>query len=321
MSNHNPSLIGMSADSLREAFGAELANCAQANPNIVVLDADVAGGTGTHHVRKNVSEQFIQCGIAEQNMVGVAAGMAHTGMIPFVTTFAVFMLRALEQIRLSVAYSNKNVKLVASHPGLDVGPDGASAQCLEDLACMRSLPNMVVLSPCDALEVAAATKALATYNGPAYMRTGRSPCPNVYDSEPDFEIGKGRLMRDGSDVTLVATGVMTHRALVAAGELEKQNVSVRVVHMPCIKPIDKDILRASIEVTPYIFSCEDHSIIGGLGSAIAEVINEEKTPSTLTRIGVRDEIGRSGEPDELAQLYRLDVSGIVEQVTEKLSET
>jgi len=318
VSNHNPTLIGMSADSLREAFGQALANCAQQNKDIVVLDADVAGGTGAHHVRKHVPEQFVQCGIAEQNMVGVAAGLAHTGMIPFVTTFAVFMLRAFEQIRLSVAYSKQNVKLVASHPGLDVGPDGASAQCLEDLATMRSLPNMVVLSPCDALEVAAATKALIKHNGPAYMRTGRSPCPNVFESEPDFEIGKGRILKEGSNITLIGTGVMTHRALVAAQELERQGVSARVVHMATIKPIDKALIFESAEKTKALFSCEDHSIHGGLGSAIAEVLCESKQNTSLTRIGIKDEIGRSGEPDELAHFYGIDANGIIERVKESL---
>jgi transketolase len=311
----------MSSNSLREAFGEAIAHSAEAHSDIVVLDADVAGGTGTHHVRTHRPEQFIQCGIAEQNMVGVAAGLAQTGLKPFVTTFAVFMLRAFEQIRLSVAYSNANVKLVASHPGLDVGPDGASAQCLEDLACMRSLPNMTVLSPCDALEVSAATKTLVEHTGPVYMRTGRSPCPNVFEQAPKFEIGKGMCLQDGSDLTLISTGVMTHRALVAANELQNKGMSVRVVHMPTIKPLDKNMVAESAAQTKAIFTCEDHSIIGGLGGAVAEILNTPLASAPLFRIGVRDEIGRSGEPDELAQLYGLDVAGIVEYVTRAMQNT
>jgi len=275
----------------------------------VVLDADVAGGTGAHHFRTDLPERFIQCGIAEQNMVGVAAGLAHAGLKPFVTTFAVFMLRAFEQIRLSVAYSRKNVKLIASHPGLDVGPDGASAQCLEDLAVMRSLPGMVVLSPCDAFEVAAATKALAIFEGPAYMRTGRSPGPSVFTTEPAFQIGKGTVLRQGRHITLIACGVMTHRALEAAKILSRQGVSARVVHMPSIKPIDKDLIWESAAQTSAIVSCEDHNIVGGLGSAVADVLLE-KNPVPMARVGVRDCFGESGEPDVLAEKYGIDVRGI-----------
>lgn len=309
MSN-NPSLVGQQSGSLREAFGKAITNEANTDKSIIVLDADVAGGTGAHHFRKTHSERFIQCGIAEQNMIGVAAGMAHSGFKPFVTTFAVFMLRAFEQIRLSISYSNKDVKLIASHLGLDVGPDGASAQCLEDLAVMRSLPNMVVLAPCDTLEINAATKALVKHQGPAYMRTGRSDCPNVYTSEPDFEIGKGKVLHEGTDITLIGCGVMTYRALKAANILVEQGISVRVVHMPSIKPIDKELIWESAKLTKAMVSCEDHNTIGGLGSAIAEVLSE-KTPAPLHRIGVNDCIGESGEPEELAAKYGIDINGIV----------
>ena len=315
----NPALVGKQSDSLREAFGRTISELAIKNENIVVLDADVAGGTGTHHFRSQHPDRFIQCGIAEQNMVSVASGMAHAGLKPFVTTFAVFMLRALEQIRLSIAYSNTDVKLIASHPGLDVGPDGASAQCIEDLACMRSIPGMIVLSPGDALEVAAATKALAQYKGPAYMRTGRSPCPNLYEKLPDFKIGKGRLLRHGSDVTLVGCGVMTYRALRAAEKLSAEGIDAGVIHMPTVKPIDRELLEQISTETKLIVTCEDHNIIGGLGSAVAEVLAEIACVPQR-RIGIQDVIGTSGEPDELAKHYGLDTDSIVNAVTSMIEE-
>lgn len=314
-----PTLVGQQSDSLREAFGKAIADVAASDAAIVVLDADVAGGTGAHHFRSRHPQRFIQCGIAEQNMISVAAGMAHAGLKPFVTTFAVFMLRGLEQVRLSVAYSGNNVKLIASHPGLDVGPDGASAQCMEDLACMRAIPGMVVLSPGDAHEVAAATRALAQYHGPAYMRTGRSPCPNIFSAEPDFEIGKGRILREGSDVTLVGCGVMTRRALVAAERLAASGISARVIHMPTIKPIDRELLTAAARSTRLMVTCEDHNIIGGLGSAVAEVLSELALVP-LRRIGIADVIGTSGEPDELACHYGLDADSVHDQVLSMVRE-
>lgn len=304
-----PALVGQQSDSLREAFGKAISRVAEEDASIVVLDADVAGGTGAHHFRKQHPDRFVQCGIAEQNMVSVASGMAHRGLKPFATTFAVFMLRALEQVRLSIAYSNANVKLIASHPGLDVGPDGASAQCQEDLACMRSIPNMVVLSPCDAHEVAAATRTLANHVGPVYMRTGRSPCPNVFDSEPEFVIGKGRVLREGNDLTLVGCGVMTARALTAAEMLAREGIEARVVNMPSIKPVDGALLMESACKTGLIVTCEDHNVVGGLGSAVAEVISE-RALAPVFRIGIEDVLGRSGEPDELAAHYGLDTEGV-----------
>lgn len=306
-----PTLIGQQGNSLREAFGGSLADLGDAHSDIVVLDADVAGGTGSHHFRSRHPNRFIQCGIAEQNMIGVAAGMSTAGFKPFVTTFAVFMLRGLEQIRLSVCYSSKNVKLVASHPGLDVGPDGASAQCLEDLGCMRSLPNMTVLSPCDALEVSAATKALLNHQGPAYMRTGRSPCPTVYETEPEFIIGKGTELKTGNDLSLISCGVMTARALQAAHRLEAEGISTSVIHMPTIKPIDKELILKTAENSKCIVTCEDHNLVGGLGSAVAEVLAEYPV-TPLIRLGVNDIIGRSGEPDELAAYYGIDTDGIAQ---------
>ncbi|WP_417762010.1 transketolase family protein [Shewanella sp.] len=319
MSN-NPSLVGQQGNSLREAFGIALTDLANTDDKILVMDADVAGGTGTHHFRSTHPERFIQCGIAEQNMISAAAGLATTGFKPFVTTFATFMLRGIEQIRLSVAYSKKNVKFVASHPGLDVGPDGASAQCIEDMACMRAIPSMVVLSPADAFEITAATKVLANYHGPAYMRSGRSPCPNIFTEEPNFEIGKGYVLHEGGDITIISCGVMTHRALSAAKALEGK-VSVRVLHMPSIKPIDREKIIDACQQTNAIVTCEDHSIIGGLGSAVAEVIAESTTATPLHRMGLQDVIGRSGEPDELAAFYGLDTQSLIHKIIAIHKET
>src|ERR1700742_2460338 len=219
-----PALIATSGDSLREAFGKALSALADEFPNVVVLDADIAGGTGVHHFRKSHPERFIQFGIAEQNMMAAAGGLAATGLIPIVTTFAVFCLRAVEQARLSLAYAGRNAKIVASHPGLDVGPDGGSAQALEDLAAFRAIPGMTVISPADPVEMALATRAILEFDGPVYMRTGRSPCPRIFGDDHTFEIGKGRILRDGTDVTLIACGAEVARALTAAETLAADGV-------------------------------------------------------------------------------------------------
>jgi transketolase len=311
--NKAPLLLGSSGDSLREACGEALTALANDYPKVVVLDADIAGGTGMHHFRKAHPERFIQCGIAEQNMMAMAGGLAATGLIPVVTTFAVFMLRAIEQARLSIAYANMNVKIVASHPGLDVGPDGASAQCLEDLACFRSIPQMVVLSPCDSQEMKLATKAILDYEGPVYMRTGRSDAPKILDENYSFEIGKGKILKEGSDVTIIGCGVTTARALKAAELLKTEGISTRVVNMSTIKPIDQELLLECAEKTKGIVTVEDHNIMGGLGSAVAEVY-AQKRPTPMEFIGVRDTFGESGEPDELAEKYGIDETGIVQGV-------
>ncbi|OHB24741.1 MAG: transketolase [Desulfuromonadaceae bacterium GWC2_58_13] len=296
--------MGSSGDSLREAFGKALVDLARNRPEVVVLDADIAGGTGVHHFRKAYPERFYQCGIAEQNMMAVAGGMAATGLVPFVTTFAVFCLRAIEQARLSIAYCRRNVKIVASHPGLDVGPDGASAQALEDLAAFRAIPGMVVVSPADPLEMAQATAAIMNYRGPVYMRTGRSPARRVLGDDYRFELGRGRVLRDGSDVTLVACGVEVARALDAAQLLDAQGISARVVNMATIKPIDTELLVRCAEETGCIVTAEDHNIFGGLGSAVAEAL-VQTSPCPMEFVGVQDVFGESGEPDELAEKYGL----------------
>lgn len=299
-----PALIGTSGDSLREAFGKALVTLSDKYPNFVVLDADVAGGTGAHNFRKAAPDRFFQFGIAEQNMMAAAGGMASTGLVPFVTTFAVFCMRAIEQARLSIAYTNCNVKIVASHPGLDVGPDGASAQCLEDLAMFRSIPNMTVISPADAIEVSQATEAILKHNGPVYMRTGRSPAPRIFDQDYQFEIGKGQVIRPGNDVTIVACGVETARSLDAAELLATESISARVVNMSTIKPIDSKLLKQCAQETGCIVTAEDHNILGGLGGAVAESVSVTH-PCPIEFVGVADTFGESGEPDELADKYEL----------------
>jgi transketolase len=304
-----PKLIGSSGNSLREVFGVALKDIAQDYKNVVVLDADIAGGTGAHHFRDSIPARFIQCGIAEQNMMSMAGGIAATGLIPIVTTFAVFMLRSLEQARLSISYADMNVKIVASHPGLDVGPDGASAQCLEDLACYRALPNMIVISPCDALETIQATKAIIEHNGPVYMRTGRSNSISVLNDDYQFEIGKGKVIKDGNDLTIVACGVEVSRAVEAAQILESEGIFARVVNMSTIKPIDSDLLLKCANETGAFVTAEDHNIYGGLGSAVAESLSKT-FPCPIEFIGVNDVFGESGEPDELAEKYEIDANAI-----------
>ncbi len=299
-----PALIGTSGDSLREAFGKALSALADEFPRVVVLDADIAGGTGVHHFRKSHPERLLQFGIAEQNMMAAAGGLAATGFVPIVTTFAVFCLRAVEQARLSLAYSRRNAKIVASHPGLDVGPDGGSAQALEDLAAFRAIPGMTVISPADPFEMAQATRAILEFDGPVYMRTGRSPAKRLFGDDHTFEIGKGQIIRDGNDLTIVACGVQVARALEAAELLRGDGVSARVVNMPTIKPIDTALLeRCAIETRAFV-TAEDHNIHGGLGSAVAEALAGTR-PCPIEFVGVKDTFGASGEPEELAEQFGL----------------
>src|SRR5262245_61533788 len=299
-----PSLIGSSGETLREAFGRTLTAIAGRYPSLVVLDADVAGGTGTHHFRREHPDRFVQFGIAEQNMVGAAAGLALAGCLPVASTFAVFALRTIEQVRQSIAYPRLNVKLAASHPGLDAGPDGASAQALEDLAAFRAIPGMTVVSPADAIEMAAAVPAILDFNGPVYLRTGRSPARRVFDDGYVFELGRGRVIREGSDVTIVACGVEVARALDAAALLTRDRISARVVNMSTIKPVDHDLLAACARETGAFVTAEDHNVVGGLGGAVAESL-AATVPAPIEFVGVRDVFGESGEPEELADKYGL----------------
>ncbi|MBS0276766.1 MAG: transketolase family protein [Proteobacteria bacterium] len=299
-----PALIAQGNDSLREAFGKALSGLADEFQNVVVLDADIAGGTGVHHFRKSHPDRFIQFGIAEQNMMAAAGGLAATGFIPIVTTFAVFCLRAVEQARLSLAYARRNAKIVASHPGLDVGPDGGSAQALEDMAAFRAIPGMTVISPADPVEMKLATRAMLEFDGPVYMRTGRSPAKRVFGDDHTFEIGKGKIVRDGKDVTIVACGVEVARAVEAAELLAADGIEARVVNMATIKPIDSELLARCAKHTGCFVTAEDHNIHGGLGSAVAESLAASH-PCPIEYIGVKDVFGASGEPDELAEQFSL----------------
>lgn len=300
----SPALIASNGDSLREAFGKALSTMADEFPKLVVLDADIAGGTGVHHFRKSHPERFVQFGIAEQNMMAAAGGMAAVGLMPVVTTFAVFCLRAIEQARLSLCYAKRNAKIVASHPGLDVGPDGGSAQALEDLAAFRAIPGMTVISPADAVEMAQATRAMLEYDGPVYMRTGRSPSNRLFGEDHKFQIGKGQILREGRDVTIIACGAEVARALTAAEMLKEDGIAARVVNMPTIKPIDTDLIARCARETGAIVTAEDHNIHGGLGGAVAEAL-AATVPCPVEFVGVKDVFGASGEPEELAYAFEI----------------
>ncbi|MBI1328833.1 MAG: hypothetical protein GC166_02905 [Alphaproteobacteria bacterium] len=309
MASDAPALIATSGDSLREAFGKALSALADEFPKVVVLDADIAGGTGVHHFRKSHPERFLQFGIAEQNMMAAAGGLAAVGHIPIVTTFAVFCLRAIEQARLSLCYARRNAKIVASHPGIDVGPDGGSAQALEDLAAFRAIPGMTVISPADPLEMAQATRAILEFDGPVYMRTGRSPARRLFGEDHVFKIGKGNILRDGCDVTIVACGVEVARAMDAAELLAGEGISARVVNMATIKPIDAELLARCAEETGAIVTAEDHNIFGGLGGAVAESLVSTR-PCPVEFVGLQDTFGASGEPDELADAFGISAPHI-----------
>ena len=300
----SPALIASNGDSLREAFGKALSGMADDFPKRVVLDADIAGGTGVHHFRKSHPDRFVQFGIAEQNMMAAAGGMAAVGLMPVVTTFAVFCLRAIEQARLSLCYARRNAKIVASHPGLDVGPDGGSAQALEDLACFRAIPGMTVISPADATEMALATRAILEFDGPVYMRTGRSPSPRIFGDDHKFEIGKGQIIRQGNDLTIIACGAEVARALAAAELLMRDGIEARVVNMATIKPIDTDLVARCARETGAIVTAEDHNIHGGLGGAVSEALAATH-PAPVEFVGVKDVFGASGEPEELAHHYEI----------------
>jgi transketolase len=293
-----------SAETLGEAFGRTLAELGGEFSNVVVLDADSAGDTGAHHFRKSHPERFLQFGIAEQNMMAAAGGLASVGYLPVVTTCAVFCLRAVEQARLSLAYARRNAKIVASHGGLDAGPDGGSLQALEDLAAFRAIPGMTVISPADPIEMALATRAILDFDGPVYMRTGCNPAKSLFADDHRFEIGKGRVVRDGNDVTIVACGVEVARAMDAAELLAADGVSARVVNMATIKPIDRTLLARCAAETGAFVTAEDHNVYGGLGSAVAEAL-AATSPCPIEFVGVKDVFGESGTPEELAEKFGL----------------
>ena len=300
----------------RAAYGEALAELAEAYPQLVVLDADLSGSTMTKTFAGKYPERFFDMGIAEGNMAGVAAGRATCGKIPVVNSFAMFSAgRAWEQVRNSIAYPGLNVKVIGSHGGLSVGEDGATHQCIEDYAIMRAIPGMLVLSPCDGPEMKLAVKALLDYQGPAYMRLGRLAVESVTDTIPGytFELGKGSMLRDGTDATVIATGMMVQCAYEAAETLASEGISLRVIDMHTIKPIDKDIVLKAAKETGCIITSEEANIIGGLGSAVAEVVSEG-CPVPVVRHGVNDEFGRSGKAQAVLDAYKLNAQGIAEKV-------
>lgn len=303
----------MSKIATREAYGKALAELAAKDERVVVLDADLSKSTKTAEFKNVKPESFINVGIAEQNLVATAAGLAAAGKVPFASSFAMFAAgRAYEIVRNSVAYPKLNVKVAATHAGITVGEDGASHQCLEDLSLMRTIPNMVVINPADATEARAAVLKAAEYNGPVYLRFGRMGVPVVFDQETfEFEIGKGQTVIEGTDVTLIGTGIMLDAAMKAAELLKEEGISARVLNMATIKPIDTELILKAAEETKAIVTCEEHSIIGGLGSAVAEVL-VEATPVPMERVGVRDVFGESGPGAELLVKYKLTAADVAE---------
>lgn len=305
----------------RAAYGKALEELAAQEPNLVVLDADLSGSTMTKGFGAEHPDRFFDMGIAEANMVGVAAGLATCGKKPFVNSFAMFAAgRAWEQVRNSVAYPGLNVKVVGSHGGLSVGEDGATHQCIEDLAIMRAIPNMTVLCPCDGNEMKQAVKALLAYDGPAYLRLGRLAVETVTDQVEgyEFQIGKGVLLRDGQDVTVVAVGMMVQMALTAADILAEEGISVRVIDMHTIKPLDTEILLAAARETGCIVTSEEANIVGGLGSAVSEYLTSV-CPVPVIRHGVEDEFGRSGAAQKVLEAYHLTPAGIADKVRQALT--
>ncbi len=301
----------------RESYGNALKDLAEEFPQLVVLDADLAAATKTGIFKKAYPDRHIDCGIAESNMMGVAAGLSLTGKIPFVSSFAMFAAgRAFEQVRNSIGYPHLNVKIGATHAGITVGEDGASHQCNEDIALMRSIPGMVVMCPADDIEAKAAVRAALEYEGPVYIRFGRAAVPVIND-KPDykFEIGKGSVVREGKDVTIVATGIMVDSAMGAAEKLAADGIDAEVINICTIKPIDRDIIIKSAQKTGKVVTCEEHSVIGGLGSAVCEVLSEE-CPVKVKRIGMQDVFGESGSAADLVKKYGFDAEGVYKSVKE-----
>ncbi|HEY6837477.1 MAG TPA: transketolase family protein [Geobacteraceae bacterium] len=304
----------------RDAYGETLAELGAENLDIVVLDADLSGSTKTSLFAKKFPERFFNMGIAEANLVGTAAGLAAAGKIPFASTFAIFAVgRAWEQVRQSVAYPKANVKIVGTHGGITVGEDGGSHQSVEDIAIMRAIPNMTVIVPADGVETDGAIRAAAAHKGPVYVRLGRNKVPTVFDATYRFEIGKGQVVRAGSDVTFVTTGLMTAQALEAAEILARDGINARVVHIGTIKPLDEEIILAAARETGAIVTAEEHSIVGGLGGAVSELL-AEKQPTPVKRVGINDRFGTSGKAEELIKYFGLtpdDLAAAARDVLQK----
>ncbi|WP_313187748.1 transketolase family protein [Lacrimispora sp.] len=301
----------------RESYGNALVELGQINDKIIVLDADLAAATKTGVFKKAFPERHVDCGIAECNMMGIAAGLAAAGKIPFASTFAMFAAgRAFEQVRNSIGYPHLNVKIGATHAGISVGEDGATHQCNEDIALMRTIPGMVVLCPADDIEAKAAVRAAVEHDGPVYMRFGRLAVPVINDT-PDykFELGKGIVLREGTDVTLIATGLEVSETIAAAKRLESDGISARVINIHTIKPLDEELVCRAAKETGKIVTIEEHSVVGGLGSAVCDAVCKEY-PVPVKKIGIQDVFGESGPAKELLQKYQLDEMGIYRQVLE-----
>ena len=295
----------------RDSYGKALAELGAQHENLVVLDADLAGATKTAVFQKAFPDRFFDCGIAEANMVCMAAGLATTGLVPFASSFAMFAAgRAFEQIRNSVGYPHLNVKIGATHGGISVGEDGASHQCCEDFAVMRTIPGMVVMSPADDVEARAMVKAAYEYVGPVYIRFGRAAVPVVHEEGMHFEIGKGEVIRDGSDVAIIANGLMVYEAIVAADELAQAGINAMVINMATIKPLDDALVLEAARKCGKIITCEEHSVIGGLGEAVCSLLSEQ-LPTPVRRIGVQDTFGESGPAAALLKKYGLSAENIV----------
>lgn len=302
----------------REAYGQALAELGDLRDDIVVLDADLSKSTKTNEFAKRFPKRFFNMGIAEQNLIGAACGLSTTGKIPFVSTFAVFATgRGFEIIRNSVCYPNLNVKICATHAGITVGEDGGSHQSIEDISIMRSIPNMTVLVPADGVETKKMIYEITKYEGPVYVRLGRSSVPSIFNDDYEFEIGKGVILREGTDATIISCGIMVNEAIMASKLLESEGINVRVINMSTIKPIDKELIIESAIKTGAIVTAEEHSIIGGLGSAVSEVVTEE-CPVIVKKIGVNDVFGQSGTASELISEYGLTVDNIIKKVKEAI---
>lgn len=298
----------------RESYGKKIVELGKENKDIVVLDADLAAATKTELFKKEIPNRFFDMGIAEQDMISTAAGMATCGKIPFASTFAVFAAgRAYDQIRNSICYPKLNVKICATHSGVSVGEDGATHQMLEDIGLMRGLPNMTVLSVSDDIQTKWAVEEILKINGPVYLRLGRLASPIIYDEEQKFEIGKGIQIGDGCDATVIATGLMVSEAIKAQKELKEKGINIRVVDIHTIKPIDKELIVKCAKETKRIITIEDHSIINGLGTAVCEVLTEEY-PCKVTRLGMKDTFGKSGKAEKLLEYFGLDKNEIIKEI-------
>ena len=304
----------------REGYGTALVELGKEHADIVVLDADLAGATKTGTFKKAFPDRHLNFGIAEGNMMSAAAGLAATGMVPFASSFAMFATgRAFEQIRNSIAYPHLNVKVCASHGGISVGEDGASHQCCEDYALKRSLPGMVVMSPADNVEAIAMVKAAYEYVGPVYIRTGRSAVPVFHGEDFKFQIGKGEIVREGTDIAIIANGLMVYEAMKAGEALAEQGINALIINMATIKPLDEELVLEAARKCGKVITCEEHSVIGGLGEAVCALLSE-KLPTPVKRIGMNDEFGRSGPAAELLQHYGLCAENIVKVTKEFLGK-